>query len=73
MQSSTADSWNRIRDKTFVEKVLCIPECGCEKATFASIVSGEVVAVGYRRVVFGDHGPYIELERGKCRVGTFQA
>mmetsp|Transcript_50241 Transcript_50241/g.162655 ORF Transcript_50241/g.162655 Transcript_50241/m.162655 type:complete len:417 (-) Transcript_50241:238-1488(-) len=58
--SSTADSSNRMRDKRKVEAKLKLPEFGDECTVFCDARDGRRVAVGYLRVVYGDHGAYVE-------------
>ena len=78
--SSTADTWQRARDKARVERRLGLPERPpatppatplaepAEPPTSSTTFefrdkSGLVIARGYTRVLYGDHGAYIELER----------
>ena len=58
---TTADSWNRIRDKHRIESSTILREEGAENVEIIS-PANTVLAVGYKRIVYGDHGPYIELE-----------
>lgn len=59
---STADSWNRLRDKERVEGELGLAESGGPNELFDASEPSRLIARGYRRVVFGDHGPYLEFE-----------
>ena len=62
---SSADTWQRARDKARVERRLGLPEwaaAGTQPFEFRD-KSGLVVARGYTRVLYGDHGAYLELER----------
>lgn len=60
---TTCDSWNRLRDKARVEHDLGISERGDSFTEFVDPKQPDViVGIGYRRVLFGDHGPYIEFE-----------
>ena len=34
--------------------------------------TGDVIARGYRRVVYGDHGPYVELDRESVVFSALQ-
>lgn len=52
---STAIYPNRLRDKAQVEAARGWPEQGSPRTQFL-LPSGEVFAVGYRRIVYGDHG-----------------
>ena len=67
---STADSWNRRRDKERVEKVLGLQEEGDNNIVFLSPL-GMILARGYSRIVYGDHGPYIELEERHLEDGAW--
>eukprot|EP00419_Tripos_fusus_P065742 CAMPEP_0172910750 /NCGR_PEP_ID=MMETSP1075-20121228/185229_1 /TAXON_ID=2916 /ORGANISM="Ceratium fusus, Strain PA161109" /LENGTH=172 /DNA_ID=CAMNT_0013768933 /DNA_START=76 /DNA_END=590 /DNA_ORIENTATION=- len=62
LPASTADCWNRLRDKAIVERELGLPEAGITVDLFAASSPDVLVARGYRRIVYGDHGPYIEFE-----------
>jgi hypothetical protein len=58
--NSTAIYPNRQADKQLVEELLGLPEFPGNRCwTFS--YRGSVVAQGYRRIVYGDHGPYIEF------------
>lgn len=98
---TTADSWNRIRDKARIEDTLKLPEfwppappttTTTLSSTTASTSSSsscspspplhhqpsfwslgqpsELIATGYSRVVYGDHGPYIECEKEQIHFHT---
>lgn len=69
---TTAIYPNRWADKHFVEHVLRIPEVpldpefplwGWEQNIFKNPNGGELINLlrGYHRVVYGDHGPYVEF------------
>ncbi|CAK0872932.1 unnamed protein product [Prorocentrum cordatum] len=59
---TTADSWNRLRDKARIEGRLGLTEHGDPGPAFTDPAEPSVVvAKGYRRVVYGDHGPYVEF------------
>jgi hypothetical protein len=62
MLKTTVDSANRKRDKERIESTLGLPEFGNEIQKFFTL-HGIHIATGYRRIVYGDHGPYIEFER----------
>lgn len=64
---TTATYPNRVRDRLAVEARLGLTEKGNETTQFKT-VNGTLFAVGYVRVVFGDHGPYLEFERRHIRV-----
>ncbi|CAJ1425915.1 unnamed protein product [Effrenium voratum] len=59
---STADCWNRLRDKERVEAELGLQEEGGDSELFDASAPGRLIARGYRRIVFGDHGPYVEFD-----------
>jgi hypothetical protein len=70
---------NRLRDQWRVQKQLGLGEVGDDKTVFRERVPSEltqmqypdnfpiVVAVGYERIVYGDHGAYIELSESQIR------
>jgi len=58
---STADCQNRWRDKKRVETTLNLPEQGIADVEFWSPDGKLLIATGYNRMVYGDHGPYIEF------------
>lgn len=51
---------NRERDSMRVQRALHIAEFGNPNTRFTSL-SGHHIATGYLRVVYGDHGPYVEF------------
>ena len=59
---TTAIYPNRVSDKAKVERRLGLQEHGSEDVIFLTS-KGTVIATGYVRIVYGDHGPYIELRR----------
>lgn len=62
VHSSTAVFPNRERDKRRVENSLGLPEFGDTVTEFYAVKSELApVALGYDRIVYGDHGPYVEL------------
>jgi len=58
---TTADSPNRIRDKQWVEETYNLDEFGCSAYEIYTL-KRTLIAIGYIRIVYGDHGPYIELD-----------
>ena len=57
---STADCYNRRRDKAKVEEVTGLLKAGDEDLEIVSAHSqGLSIASGYRWIVYGDHGPYL--------------
>lgn len=59
---STAIYENRIEDKKELEEKLHLQEEGNKNIKFFT-KNGEIIANGYKRIVYGDHGPYIEFEK----------
>eukprot|EP00971_Amphidinium_carterae_P076774 1516484-Amphidinium_carterae.1 len=72
--TTTADSWNRLRDKERVERELGLEEHGHNQEVLVArglpasidvcmlLKAGLLqLGSGYRRVLYGDHGPYVEL------------
>jgi len=61
---STADSPNRLRDKLKIEHDLGLTEIGDSSTKFRERGgAGRLVARGYLRMLYGDHGPYVEFSR----------
>lgn len=69
MNNSTAIYENRIQDKIELELKLFINEFGNEQQIFY-LTNKKIFAEGYKRIVYGDHGPYLEFEHKhiKCRL-----
>lgn len=63
MSISTALYPNRIRDKEELEARVHLPEFPDDGPLFVFFLRGLLFAIGYSRVVYGDHGPYVEFER----------
>lgn len=59
---TTAIYPNRIQDKQKVETELQLSEFGDFTTHFLSKL-GTLLFVGYVRIVYGDHGPYVEFDR----------
>ena len=71
---SLADSSNRKRDKNRVESELFLAEFGsteCNIHFFNAANRQQLIAVNYNRIVYGDHGPYIEFERKQIEWSAF--
>ena len=66
-EETTAIYPNRRRDKTRVEHELHLTEKGNETTRFQTPL-GTLLAVGYVRIVYGDHGPYIEFRKDQIRA-----
>lgn len=60
---------NRLEDKDNVERLLLLLEEGNKSTKFYSI-DGNFLFEGYERVVYGDHGPYVEfnLQNIRCKL-----
>ena len=58
-----------------LQEVLASPHCrisGNSSTTFVNeLDTSVIIAVGYRRVLYGDHGPYIEFTRNQIRWESF--
>ena len=64
--ASQIDSRNRIQDAIEVFQKVRLQEKGRGDVTiFLNDGKHTAVSSGYRRIVYGDHGPYIELERDR--------
>jgi hypothetical protein len=59
---TTAIYPNRVADKQKVEMLLSLMEEGNGSTRFFT-KKGTLFATGYTRVVYGDHGPYVEFDR----------
>lgn len=59
---TTAIYSNRVEDKEILERFMSLPEEGSEDIELW-IPSGSLFSRGYERIVYGDHGPYIEYRR----------
>ncbi len=57
---TTAIYPNRINDKNRVEIDLNLEEFGDDKTKFI-LPNNDLFAIGYNRIVYGDHGPYVEF------------
>ena len=69
---STADSTNRIRDKARVARVVHYNEEGVEKIDIrAKNAGGMLIATGYERIVYGDHGPYLDFKPDQVNWENF--
>eukprot|EP00971_Amphidinium_carterae_P266851 5293319-Amphidinium_carterae.1 len=72
VMSSTAVVANRERDKSRVESELGLKEFGDLTTEFYAAKCGFLpVAKGYSRIVYGDHGPYVELDPQNIVWETF--
>ena len=83
VRTGTVDSENRRRDQVRVERETGLPEFGSPliflfftQGDWRSTQDGEEIpttlfAKGYTRVVYGDHGPYVELSNQQVLWGAF--
>lgn len=62
MFQSTAIYPNRIKDKKLLEACMKVSEQGDETTEFKG-VGDSFRLKGYTRIVYGDHGPYLEFEQ----------
>lgn len=60
MFQTTAIYENRIRDKRELESFITLPENGSDKIDFYTR-NDLLLCKGYERIVYGDHGPYLEF------------
>lgn len=58
---TTAIYDNRLLDKQKVEQITSLQEEGDDETMFYT--SSGLFAKGYTRIVYGDHGPYIEFDK----------
>jgi len=65
--STTAIYENRLQDKEELEFKLSLSEDGDFSTEFYSPSSGTLLFKGYERIVYGDHGPYIEFKLNNIR------
>jgi hypothetical protein len=64
---STAIYPNRVKDKG----AITIPEFPGDKVSIYTKDTHTLVATGYVRVVFGDHGPYVEMRPDQIVTSNF--
>jgi hypothetical protein len=70
MFETTAIYSNRIHDKEVLERFMNLPEEGSEDIELW-VPSGPLFSRGYERIVYGDHGPYIEYNRDQILLELF--
>lgn len=66
IKPTTAIYPNRIREKHKIEKLFDLGEHGNDSTKFHS-TKGTLIFQGYVRVVYGDHGPYVEFTKEQLR------
>ena len=64
---TTAIYPNRIADKEKLERKYMIGEFGNSTTKFYTS-TGCLFATGYNRIVYGDHGPYVEFEHSHLQT-----
>lgn len=65
--NTTAIYPNRVEDKRLLESRLNLSEEGNNTTVFRLKGCSDVFAVGYSRIVYGDHGPYVEFHKINIR------
>lgn len=65
-RQTTALYPNRQKEKAELEKATGLDEFGNETQEFFT-PCGTLFAVGYSRIVYGDHGPYVEFRKDQIR------
>lgn len=68
---TTAIYPNRQKDKERIEKEYGLDEFGVEDIEFFSS-TGLLLATGYTRIVYGDHGPYIEFDQEQIEFESWE-
>lgn len=63
---TTAIYHNRQADKSSVEALFHLPEFGDTVTEF--YLQRDLFAIGYVRVVYGDHGPYVEFLKDQIKL-----
>ena len=71
-KSTTLGLANRLADKAEVEAKLGLSEDGRGFTGEIQTPSGTTIATEYTRIVYGDHGPYIEFEAGDIDLTNWQ-
>lgn len=69
--NSTAIYPNRIDDRSKVEAKTGLTEFGNQETQFYT-ASGKLFAQGYTRVVYGDHGPYVEFDTASIKCPLYR-
>jgi hypothetical protein len=65
---TTAIYPNRLEDKKELENKMGLSEEGNDNTIF-DLLTGMFFAIGYTRIVYGDHGPYVEFDRKHIQAG----
>jgi len=69
--STTAGLANRLADKAEVEAKLGLSEDGRGFTGEIQTPDGKTIATEYTRIVYGDHGPYIEFDAASVDLGKW--
>lgn len=67
---TTAIYDNRIEDKIKLEAEFALLEFGNNEREFY-LPNGKLFAKGYVRIVYGDHGPYVEFDKSQIMLKLF--
>lgn len=68
--NTTAIYENRVNDKLRLEIDLGLEEFGDDAVKFF-LPDKTIFAIGYVRIVYGDHGPYIEFTKNQIKAKLF--
>lgn len=66
---TTANYSNRLEDKNLLESKFNISEIG--NNDYCIYLDNNLFIQGYERIVYGDHGPYIELKQEQIKFQLF--
>lgn len=66
--TTTAIYTNRQEDRAQLESSKNLSEIGDSSTLFFIPPNNTLLAQGYRRVVYGDHGPYLEFEQSNFKL-----
>jgi uncharacterized phage-like protein YoqJ len=72
VRSTTLGLPNRLADQVEVEAKLGLPEDGRSFTGEIQTPNGNTIASKYTRIVYGDHGPYIELDAASVDLSKWQ-
>lgn len=64
---TTALYKNRIADKNELELKLSLEEFG-DNTTEFYIPNGPMISLGFQRIVYGDHGAYVEFNKSNIKI-----
>lgn len=72
MNKTTAIYPNRVALKQMVESKFGLDEFGSKDTKFYSYMYKSLMAIGYTRIVYGDHGAYFEFNKEQICWDTFK-